>query len=159
MAIQWLQHSLYCLSSKIRLFYLIFYLLYIPTIALLLVTPSHNQFPNFLSPSPLGRLAVYFFLDITFSSDYPFKPPKVTFHTRIYHRTINSHGVICLNPLKDSWSPVLSISKDVFPICSLLTGCNPVDALVGSTATQYLNNRAEHGRIARQWTELCNIFT
>uniref|UniRef100_A0A8C8Y8V3 UBC core domain-containing protein n=1 Tax=Panthera leo TaxID=9689 RepID=A0A8C8Y8V3_PANLE len=30
------------------------------------------------------------FLDITFSSDYPCKPPKVTFHTRIYHYNINS---------------------------------------------------------------------
>ena len=105
-----------------------------------------------MGPSESPYEGGVFFLDITFPENYPYKPPKIYFTTRIYHPNINSNGGICLDILKTAWSPALTITKILLSICSLLCDPNPDDPLVPGIAKLYKHNREKYDENAKLWT-------
>ncbi|ELU42876.1 ubiquitin-conjugating enzyme domain-containing protein [Rhizoctonia solani AG-1 IA] len=93
------------------------------------LTPSdHSLFEwTGILPGPEG--SVYeggeFHVEITLPSDYPFHSPRLRLKTKIYHMNINDQGGICLDILKNAWSPALSLYKVMLSLSSLLTDPNP----------------------------------
>ncbi|KXS21150.1 hypothetical protein M427DRAFT_51418 [Gonapodya prolifera JEL478] len=99
----------------------------------------------------------HFVVDIQIPADYPFKPPKMKFDTRIYHPNISSQtGAICLDILKDgvAWSPVYTLKTALISLQSLLQSPEPNDPQDAEVAKHFIRDRKGFEETARAWTAL-----
>jgi len=105
-----------------------------------------------LGPADSPYAGGVFFVDIVFPKEYPFSPPQVCFKTKIFHPNISSNGFVCLDILKDEWSPALTISSVLMSISSLLCDPNPEDPLVPEAGKMLTNDYNKFVKTARFWT-------
>lgn len=77
---------------------------------------------------------------------------QVRFLTKIYHPNIDKLGRICLDILKDKWSPALQIRTVLISVQALLSAPNPDDPLDEGVARQWREDEEGAVACARDWT-------
>ena len=93
-----------------------------------------------------------FDIDIDYPTEYPFKPPKLRFVTKIFHPNIGVKGTVCVDILQDQWSPALTTTKILLSVLSLISSPNPHDPLNPEAAKLYLEDRKQYDIISKMWT-------
>ncbi|PLN74861.1 ubiquitin-protein ligase [Aspergillus taichungensis] len=96
-----------------------------------------------------------FLVKLKLPTEYPFKPPAVSFGTKIYHPNVTNDdkGSMCLGMLRpDEWKPSSKIAAVLQFARQLLVEPMPDDAVEGRIAEQYKNDRARYDELAKEWT-------
>lgn len=94
-------------------------------------------------------------IDIVIPKQYPFEPPKMRFNTKIWHPNISSQtGAICLDILKDQWSPALTIKTALLSLQALLCSPEPGDPQDAEVARMYKQDHPNFVRTATFWTDM-----
>mmetsp|Transcript_28795 Transcript_28795/g.72489 ORF Transcript_28795/g.72489 Transcript_28795/m.72489 type:complete len:146 (+) Transcript_28795:76-513(+) len=92
-------------------------------------------------------------LELFLPEDYPMAPPKVRFLTKIYHPNVDRIGRICLDILKDKWSPALQIRTVLLSIQALMSAPNPDDPLNNEAADQWKRDESGALALAASWNQ------
>jgi len=98
------------------------------------------------SPYEDGR----FVLDIVLPTDYPFKPPRIKFTTKIYHCNISDSGAVSLRELQENWTPARTVKEALMVIHSLLLQPNAEEPLLPAIAKLYKTDRVKHDEEANE---------
>lgn len=94
-------------------------------------------------------------MDIELDTQYPFVPPKMKFITKVWHPNISSaSGAICLDILKDQWSPALTIKTALLSLQALLSTPEPNDPQDAVVAKQFLTDHESFVKTASEWTKM-----
>jgi ubiquitin-conjugating enzyme E2 A len=82
-----------------------------------------------------------FKLTLKFTDEYPNKPPQINFTTKMFHPNIYNDGSICLDILKNQWSPIYDVWAVLTSIRSLLSDPNPNSPANNEAAQLFTENR------------------
>jgi len=117
-------------------------------------SPFHLK-GNFEGPEGTPYEGGQFDVDIVVPEAYPFQPVKMKFITKVYHPNISSvSGAICLDILKDAWSPIFTLKSTLISLQSLLCSPEPNDPQDAEVAKHYITSKQSFTETARYWTHI-----
>lgn len=76
------------------------------------------------------------------------------FVTKVWHPNVSSQtGAICLDVLKDAWTPAMTLISLLLSVRALLAAAEPTDPQDAQVARQYLSDRKAFDATARAWSD------
>ena len=93
-------------------------------------------------------------VQIVLPKEYPFKPPVLSFKTKIYHPNVSNdeRGAMCLGMLKaEEWKPPNKIAEVLKLVRAVLAAPQPDDAVETGIAEQFKNDRKSFDKVAKEW--------
>ncbi|VDD89633.1 unnamed protein product [Enterobius vermicularis] len=95
-----------------------------------------------------------FKVSIDFPVEYPFKPPKLTFVTKIYHPNVDEKGQVCLPIVApDNWKPATKTEQVLNALLTLITEPEPEHPLRAELAEEYVKDRKKFMKNAEDHTK------
>merc|ERR1712232_1230859 len=92
-----------------------------------------------------------FVIEVDFPNDYPFKPPKVRFVTKVYHPNVKSDGQICTESFP--WAPQNKAVDYLLLIRQLLEHPSADSPLEPKIGAEYKSNPSKFESKAREYTK------
>jgi len=94
-----------------------------------------------------------FKLELFIPKGYPYDALKVRFLTKVYHPNIDFIGRICLDILKNRWTPALQIQTVLLSIQVLLSSPNLEDPLNIKVSEHWRDNPEDAYNVALSYTQ------
>ncbi len=94
-----------------------------------------------------------FSLILLFDENYPNHPPEVSFISEMFHPNIYKNGDLCLDIIKNKWSPSYDVFGILLSIQSLLNDPNNSSPANPEAAHLYEKNIEEYNRRVKECVE------
>ncbi|XP_055328535.1 ubiquitin-conjugating enzyme E2-18 kDa-like [Paramacrobiotus metropolitanus] len=95
-----------------------------------------------------------FRIEINFPAEYPFKPPKINFRTKIYHPNIDEKGLVCLPIIQaENWKPATKTEQVIQSLLDLIAEPEPEHPLRAELAEEYTKDRKKFMKNAEEFTK------
>ncbi|ODQ77708.1 hypothetical protein BABINDRAFT_10035 [Babjeviella inositovora NRRL Y-12698] len=106
--------------------------------------PRSDDTMNFqlvISPCEGPYYGGKFPFSIAIDDNYPIEPPKIKCGVKIYHPNIDYEGNVCLNILREDWTPILNLNSIFIGLQFLFSEPNGHDPLNKDAANDLLKNK------------------
>lgn len=95
-----------------------------------------------------------FRIELCFPQEYPFKPPKLTFLTQIYHPNIDEKGLVCLPIISsENWKPATRTTQVIDSLVALVNDPEPEHPLRADLAQEFLTDKKKFIKAAEDFTK------